>query len=91
MPKKPSKVSYQAKVGCWNCDSVYDIAVKLGNMTPFFIADKELKCKNCGCETLRMHKEYVAEKEIMKDIILHSRIEHEHEEEPPNKNHDHIQ
>jgi len=92
-PKTKKKISYQAKVGCWNCDSAYEIAVKIGQITPQFLVDKEMKCRTCGCETLKMFAEYRIEKKIMKEVILHHRIEHLHDnEEPqePNKNHNHF-
>lgn len=89
--KKKKPVSYQAKVGCWNCDTVYEIAVKMGINTPEYLVAKEPLCKHCGCNSLKMFNEYKTEKKIMKDLILHHRIETMGMEANPDKRHDHIQ
>ena len=81
--KKP--VSYRAKVGCWNCDLVYDIAIKKGINTPEHLIKKEPLCRNCGCNSLKMFNEYKTEKKIMKDLILHHRIESMGAEQNPEK------
>ena len=93
MPKTPikKKVSYQAKVGCWNCDSVYEIAIKLGNNTPQYLIDKEPNCRNCGCPSLKMFNEWRVEKKMMKDLMLHHRITAmENDQGNPNAEHDHF-
>lgn len=84
--------SYDARIGCWNCDIIYMIQIKRGTNTPEFLMKTEPKCKKCGCDTLKMLSEYKAEKKIMKDLLLHARVEHmgEDNEEAP-VHHDHIQ
>ena len=77
---KKKKGFYITTCGCWNCDSVYDIYVKYGEMTTKFIMDKKMTCKKCKCETLKMYKEYKIDNKIMKDIILHDKLEHMGEE-----------
>ena len=89
--KKPVE-TYTVKIGCWNCDYIYDILVAKGKIAPQYIMESKLKCKKCDCETLKMFSEYRIDKKIMKDVILHHRIEHPPEdEEKKNKKHDHIQ
>lgn len=90
-PKKVKPEFYQAKVGCWNCDITYEIPIPKGINTPAYIMNVDPICIKCGCDTLRMFAEYKNEKKVMKDVILHNRIEHmEHEQhkEQPTK-HDH--
>lgn len=94
---KPSEtkvplVFYEARVGCWNCDEKYTISVLKGHITPQYIVDADIHCRGCGCDTLKMLSEYNIEKKIMKDVILHHRIEQLHEEQPhePRKDHIHI-
>lgn len=84
--------TYQAKIGCWNCDSVYAIAITKGTNIPEHMINNEPKCTTCGCDTLKMFNEYIAEKKIMKDVILHHRIEQlgGEEEKPPNNDYNHI-
>ncbi len=92
--KKPVKkpVSYKAKLGCWNCDNVYHVAVKLGTNTPQYLMEKDPTCKHCGCTTLKMFAEWKVEKKILKDLILHGKITAiENEQVLPKRNHDHIQ
>jgi len=82
--------TYPAKVGCWNCDHIYEISIAKGTMTPQHLMDSKLKCKNCGCDTLKMFSEYRIDKKIMKDVILHHKIEHPPEDEEKNgKTHAH--
>ena len=87
--EKPDK-TYSAKVGCWNCDTIYKIAIKMGEMTPQYLHDNKVYCKTCGCDTLKMFSEYLIEKKIMKDIILHHRIEHMSDDDEKPKNNDYI-
>ncbi|KKN13485.1 hypothetical protein LCGC14_1005790 [marine sediment metagenome] len=77
---KKKKGFYSAKIGCWNCDSVYEISIKLGMVTPEYIMKKEPPCRNCGCNSLRTYSDYKTEKIIMKDVMLHHRIEHMNQE-----------
>lgn len=83
--------SYDAKIACWNCDIKYDIPIRRGTNTPEFLARFEPRCKGCGCTSLKMLDEYHAEKKIMKDVILHARLDHMSniEEEKHACNHDH--
>lgn len=84
--------TYTAKVGCWNCDNIYEIDVTHGIVTPLFIQKEKPKCERCGCASLRMLAEYKAEKRIMKDILLHDHVEHVGEIPSLKKNeHSHIQ
>ena len=90
-PVKNKVETYVAKIGCWNCDSIYEISVAKGTMASQYIMKSKLKCKKCGCQTLKMFTEYRIDKKIMKDVILHHRIEHPPEdEEKKNKYPDHI-
>lgn len=89
--RKPTKEYYKANVGCWNCDLLYEINVVRGEITPYYIANNKLVCKGCGCDSLKVLNEYKIEKKILKDVILHHRIEHMHEEpKAPNRDHQHI-
>lgn len=90
--KKPKQEEYYiAKVGCWNCNSEYEINILKGFITTQYIVTKNIYCKGCGCDTLKSYNEYKNEKKIMKDVMLHHRIEHSHEEESPiKKDHHHI-
>tara|TARA_R110000824_G_scaffold191211_1_gene372836 strand:- start:655 stop:963 length:309 start_codon:yes stop_codon:yes gene_type:complete len=86
--KTPKKIpSYLAKVGCWNCDLVYRIKVMKGKNVAEFLMKGKQKCKRCECDSLKVYSEYTTEKKILKDLILHHRLEmmHEHEKEE-NKN-----
>lgn len=88
--KKPEY--YQAKVGCWNCDIIYEIDITKGLNTPEYLMNVEVPCIKCGCDTLKMLSEYKIEKKIMKDVILHHRIEHmEQAQHTAPVKHDHIQ
>ncbi len=83
---------YKANVGCWNCDSKYQIDIPWGEITPQFLLENDIFCEGCGCDTIKMLSEYNIEKKIMKDIILHHRIEHlEDDDKNEQKNHSHIQ
>ena len=86
--KKHKRVSYRAKVGCWNCDKVYEIAVKFGESVGKYIVDKKMVCRECKCDSLKMYKEYKINNKIMKDIILHDRLEHMNDEPKGKPNHD---
>ena len=77
--------TYTAKLGCWNCDNIYEIAVTKGKMTQQYLIESKMKCKNCGCDTLKMFSEYRIAKKIMKDVILHHRIEHPPDDEDKKK------
>jgi len=89
-PIKTAKDTYPAKIGCWNCDHIYDISIAKGVMAPQYLSESKIKCKNCGCDTLKMFSEYRIDKKIMKDVILHHRIEHPPEDEKKKKAPDHI-
>jgi len=69
------KINYQGKVGCWNCNTVYNIAVKLGTPMPEYLMKKKTKCRHCGCDTIRMFSEYVVNKKIMKDLVLQGKLD----------------
>ncbi len=94
-PTKPSLPLkyYEARVGCWNCDEKYTILIVMGHNTPQYLADKKLLCRMCGCDTLKMFAEYKIEKNIMKEVILHHRIEHMHDDQhkEPSNDQSHIQ
>ena len=42
------------------------------------------QCRKCECRTLRIFAEYKMEKEILRELILHARLEqtHEHDNTP---------
>lgn len=88
--KKPmkSEETYSAKVGCWNCDDIYEVSVIKGKIASQYIMENKLKCKRCGCDTLKMFSEYRIDKKIMKDVILHHKIEHPPDNEEK-KDHEH--
>lgn len=90
MKKKPKTKSYEARIGCWNCDITYTISIIQGKNTPEYLAKKEPKCKKCGCQSLKMISEWKCEKKIMKDLMLHHRITAMENENVPNKHHDYI-
>ncbi len=74
--KKTVRVrTYNAKIGCWNCNDVYMIKVIKGMNTPEFLQQVDPPCRKCECKTLRVFDEYKMEKEILRDLILHSRLE----------------
>jgi len=83
--KEPIKETYSAKIGCWNCDNIYEIIIAKGKMAPQYLIDSKLKCKHCGCDSLRTFAEYRIDKKIMKDVILHHRIEHPPEDDDKKK------
>mgnify|MGYP001590752715 CR=1 FL=1 len=93
MPNKKTKSKinvYEAPIGCWNCDIIYNIPIPKGLNTPEYLMNVEMPCKKCGCDTLKMLSEYKIEKKIMKDVILHHRIEHmEQSQHQEHANHDH--
>ena len=82
--KKKKKISrYSAKVGCWNCKLEYELRVKKGvNVAEHLMKGKE-PCRRCGCDSLKIFDEYTTEKQILKDLILHHRLEmmHDHDKE----------
>lgn len=94
MVKKNKKLKkkgfYIATCGCWNCDHVYEIHVKLGYVTTQFIHDKKMLCKECKCPTLKMYKEYKIDNKIMRDLILHERLEHMENQQPEPKKNEYI-
>lgn len=73
--------NYTAPVGCWNCDIVYNIKVKKGLNVPEHLMKAKLPCRTCGCDTLKPKMEYENEKAIMKDLVLHHRIQSLEEKE----------
>jgi len=84
--------SYKATVGCWNCDTVFDIFIKKGINTPEYLFQNNIPCKNCGCTTLRMYSEYLTRKEIMKDIMTHLEVIQieQNAQIPPTRDHLHF-
>lgn len=93
LSEKLDDTSYQALVGCWNCDETYNIMVKKGKNCPQYLIKAKLACRKCGCDSLKPHFEYINEREIMKDVILHHRVQQMEEKEPkePSKDHVHFQ
>jgi len=87
--KSVQKNSYLAKMGCWNCDTIHTIKITKGITVPDFIIDTHPQCKKCGCNSLKPFIEYTTEKQIMKDLVLHHRIEQMHEIEEHDTKHDH--
>ena len=84
--------SYQAKIGCWNCDRTYEILVKRGIFTSQHLIEKKVQCKFCGCDSLRPFEDYRINKKIMKDLVLQTRLEegmHEHGEDRDSNDHQH--
>lgn len=67
---------YPAKIGCWNCDDIYELSVKQGMLVPEFLFKEQIICRTCGCKTLRPFAEYKASKRIMSDILLHHEMGH---------------
>ena len=78
-------------VGCWNCDKQYSIKVRKGINVPEHLIVTRPKCVRCGCDSLKPHVEYITEKEVMKDIVLHHRLTQmdEKEETDSKDKHDH--
>lgn len=73
---------YSAHVGCWNCDDVYFIKIMKGYNCPEYLIKSKDPCRSCGCDSLKPYIEYINEKEIMKDVILHHRMQQMEEKEP---------
>ena len=71
----PNVSLYLAPIGCWNCNIKYSIHIPKGINTPEFLMNVGANCKKCGCNTLKMLTEYNTEKKILKDLILHHRLE----------------
>ena len=80
---------YSAKIGCWNCDDVYKIKIIKGINTPEYLQTTDPKCRRCECKTLRIYAEYKMEKEILRELILHSRLDQSHEVEDRSADHSH--
>ena len=75
--QKKKKVSnYKARVGCWNCDYTYWLSIKKGINLPEYLVNSNPLCKRCGCDALKVYLEFKTEKEILKELILHHRLEH---------------
>jgi len=88
--RKGNAVStYSAKIGCWNCDDIYKIKIIKGINVPEYLQAKDPKCRSCECNTLRIYAEYKMEKEILRELILHSRLDQSHEVEDRSANHNH--
>lgn len=86
---------YLAKIGCWNCDEIYELSIKKGENLPEYLIANDPLCRKCGCDSLKPYIEWTTEKEIMKDLVLHHRIEQlskddEDEDNKVNSNHDHF-
>ncbi len=67
--------NYSVIVGCWNCDDVYNINIKKGINCPEYLINSKKPCRRCGCDTLKPHVEFINEKEIMKELVLHHRMQ----------------
>lgn len=67
--------TYEARLGCINCNKVYIIDIPKGIDTPNYLFHEQPTCENCGCATLRVFNEYTAEKKIIKDLLLHRHFE----------------
>ena len=88
--RKGNAVStYSAKIGCWNCDDIYKIKIIKGINVPEYLQAKDPKCRSCECNTLRIYAEYKMEKEILRELILHSRLDQSHEVEDRSADHSH--
>jgi hypothetical protein len=79
--KIKNKSQYSAKIGCWNCDEIYIIKIFKGVNIPEHLHKTDPQCRKCECKTLRIYAEYKIEKTILRDLILHSRLEQSHEVE----------
>ena len=77
--KRKKTLKYSAKVGCWNCDEVYMIKIVKGVNVPEYLQNIDPPCRKCECRTLRIFAEYKMEKEILRELILHTRLEQTHE------------
>ena len=85
--RKTSK--YNAKVGCWNCDEIYTIKIVKGVNVPEYLQSIDPPCRRCECQSLRIYAEYKVEKEVLKELVLHARLDHSHETEPTTTDHSH--
>jgi hypothetical protein len=85
---KPTS-KYSAKIGCWNCDDVYKIKIIKGVNVPEYLQQIDPKCRRCECNSLRIYAEYKMEKEILRELILHSRLDQSHEVEDRSADHSH--
>ena len=82
LSEKLDDSNYSAPVGCWNCDEIYSIYIKKGLNCPEYLIKAKKPCRKCGCDSLKPHIEYTTEKSIMKDVILHHRIQQMEEKTP---------
>jgi hypothetical protein len=80
---------YSAKIGCWNCNDVYKIKIIKGINVPEYLQVKHPKCRRCECDSLRIYAEYKMEQEILREIILHTRLNQSHEVEDRSADHSH--
>lgn len=89
--KKSKKAEfYNAKVGCWNCDTPSTVEFPKGITVPDYLMSFEPICLACGCKSLKPYLEWKIEKDIMKDLVLHHRVEqmsHEHGTDVKNDHH----
>ncbi|RLD63426.1 MAG: hypothetical protein DRI84_09635 [Bacteroidetes bacterium] len=86
---KKYATKYNAKIGCWNCDEIYTIKIVKGINVPEYLQTMNPKCRRCECKTLRIYAEYKMEKEILRELILHTRLEQSHEVQHPPSDHSH--
>jgi len=78
LKKKILPTSYKAKVGCFNCDHMQIINVKLGIPVDKFCVDGKLKCDKCQCiETIQSWTQYKAGKAMMNQIMQMAKAEEE--------------
>ena len=89
LSEKLDETSYTANVGCWNCDEIYSIVIKKGTNCPEYLIKAKKPCRKCGCDSLKPRIEYSTEKAIMKDVILHHRMQQMEEKEPKEPQSDH--
>jgi len=89
--QKTAKYSakYSAKIGCWNCDEIYTIKISKGINVPEYLQSIDPPCRRCECQSLRIYAEYKVEKEVLKELVLHARLDHSHEIEPTTSDHSH--
>ncbi len=74
--KKIPPTNYRAKVGCFNCDNIEIINVKLGIPVDKFCFDEKLKCGKCQCvETIQSWTQYKAGKAMMNQIMQMAKSE----------------
>ena len=86
---KRKTTMYTAKVGCWNCDEIYTIKIVKGVNIPEYLQTIDPACRRCECKALRIYAEYKVEKEVLKELVLHARLDHSHEIEPTTSDHSH--